>query len=49
MHRCYRTIVDSPGLVVEGILQRRDGAILLRAERFWPLPDVTSAPSHDFR
>jgi error-prone DNA polymerase len=49
MHRCYRTIVDSPGLVVEGILQHRDGADLLRAERFWPLPTLTSAPSHDFR
>jgi error-prone DNA polymerase len=49
MHRCYRTIVDSPGLVVEGVLQHRDGAVLLRAERFWPLPELSSAPSHDFR
>ncbi len=49
MHRCYRTIVDSPGLVIEGILQHRDGSILLRAERFWPLPELTNAPSHDFR
>ncbi len=48
MHRCYRIIVDSPGLVVEGVVQKRDGAVLLRAERFWPLPELTSAPSHDF-
>ncbi len=44
-----QTIVGSPGLVVEGILQHRDGSISVRAEKFWPLAQVVSAPSHDFR
>jgi error-prone DNA polymerase len=44
-----QTIVGSPGLVVEGILQHRDGSISVRAEKFWPLAQVVAAPSHDFR
>jgi error-prone DNA polymerase len=42
-------IAGSAGLVVEGVLQRRDGSVSLRAERFWPLPRATAAESHDFR
>ncbi|MFN7940864.1 MAG: error-prone DNA polymerase [Thermoanaerobaculia bacterium] len=47
--REYRqTIVASNGLVVEGILQSRDGSISVRAERFWPLAEVAEMASHDF-
>ncbi len=46
----YRqTIVASPGLVVEGVLQKRDGTLSVKAERFWRLSDLAAAPSHDFR
>ncbi|HXU44071.1 MAG TPA: OB-fold nucleic acid binding domain-containing protein, partial [Thermoanaerobaculia bacterium] len=44
-----KLIVGNPGLAVEGILQRRDGTICLRAEKFWPLRELAAAPSHDFR
>jgi error-prone DNA polymerase len=49
MRENRQTIVGSPGLVVEGILQHRDGSISVRAEKFWPLAKVVAAPSHDFR
>jgi error-prone DNA polymerase len=42
------TIVGNPGLVVEGILQNRDGSISIQAERFWPLRRVVDTGSHDF-
>jgi error-prone DNA polymerase len=42
-------IVGSPGLVVEGILQKKDGTLSLKAERCWRLSDIAAAPSHDFR
>lgn len=42
-------IVGSPGLVVEGILQKKDGTLSLKAERFWRLSEIAAAPSHDFR
>jgi len=42
-------IAGSAGLVVEGVLQKRDGSISLRAERVWPLPKLAAAASHDFR
>jgi hypothetical protein len=42
------TIVGHPGLVVEGILQNRDGSISIQAERFWPLRRVVDTGSHDF-
>jgi error-prone DNA polymerase len=42
------TIVGNPGLVVEGILQNRDGSISIQAERFWPLKRVVDTGSHDF-
>jgi error-prone DNA polymerase len=43
------TIVGNPGLVVEGVVESRDGSISLRAERIWPLPVLAETPSHDFR
>jgi error-prone DNA polymerase len=46
----HRTlIVGSPGLVIEGRLQKRDGTLSVKAERFWKLPAVPEVPSHDFR
>ncbi len=42
-------IAGAPGLVVEGIVQAKDGSISLRAERFWPLPKLAAIESHDFR
>ncbi|HKB70024.1 MAG TPA: error-prone DNA polymerase [Thermoanaerobaculia bacterium] len=41
-------IVGSPGLVVEGILQKSDGTLSVRAERFWSLGEFRGVPSHDF-
>jgi hypothetical protein len=43
------TLIGSAGLVVEGILEQRDGSVSIKAERFWPLSQITAAPSHDFR
>ena len=42
------TIVGNPGLVIEGVVQQRDGSVSLQAERFWPLADLAETPSHDF-
>jgi error-prone DNA polymerase len=42
-------IIGSAGLVVEGRLQKNDGPLSVRAERFWPLPALPDLPSHDFR
>jgi error-prone DNA polymerase len=44
-----RLIVGTPNLVVEGVIQKKDGSVSLRADRFWPLQDLTATPSHDFR
>ena len=43
-----QTIVGAAGLIVEGTLQKRDGTLSLKAERFWSLNDLARAPSHDF-
>ncbi len=43
-----QTIVNSPGLVIEGILQRRDGSMSVKGEKFWTLAEVVKIPSHDF-
>ena len=48
-HEQRALIVGNPGLVVEGIVENRDGSVSLRAERVWPLPVLTETPSHDFR
>ena len=42
-------MVGSGALVVEGRLQRQDGALSVRAERFWTIPEFERMPSHDFR
>ncbi len=44
-----RLIVGSPGLVIEGVLQKKDGSLSVKAERFWPLERLAETPSHDFR
>ncbi|HLE85920.1 MAG TPA: error-prone DNA polymerase, partial [Thermoanaerobaculia bacterium] len=41
-------VAGSPGLVIEGTVEKRDGSVSLKAERFWPLPKVEAAESHDF-
>lgn len=42
-------VVGSGALVVEGKLQKQDGTLSVRAERFWTIPDFAKLPSHDFR
>jgi len=49
-----RLLVGSSGLIVQGVLQKRDGTLSVKAERFWPLSEVAheqvaATPSHDFR
>jgi error-prone DNA polymerase len=44
-----KLIVGSPGLIVEGILQKRDGTLSVKGERFWSLKKLVEVPSHDFR
>jgi error-prone DNA polymerase len=41
-------IVGSGSLVVEGRLQKQDGSLSVRAERFWTLDQIEAVPSHDF-
>jgi error-prone DNA polymerase len=47
LQRHRQTLVRSPGLVLEGVLQKRDGVLTVKAERVWPL-SLQGAPSHDF-
>jgi error-prone DNA polymerase len=49
LQRHRNLIVGSPGLVVEGVLQKRDGSLSVRGQRFWALEDMLALPSHDFR
>jgi len=42
-------VVGSGALVVRGTLQKQDGTLSVRAERFWTIPDYERLPSHDFR
>ncbi len=42
-------IVGTAGLAVEGLLQKRDGTLSIKAERFWRLTALAAPPSHDFR
>jgi error-prone DNA polymerase len=44
-----KLIVGSPGLVVEGVLQKRDGTISVKGEKFWSLKQLVAVPSHDWR
>ncbi len=50
LFREYRsTILTSPGLLVEGIVQNAEGQASVKAEKFWPLTGMQDVPSHDFR
>ena len=49
LQRHRQLIAGSPGLVVEGVLQKRDGSVSVRGERFWALEEMLAVPSHDFR
>ena len=42
-------VVGSGSLVVEGRLQKQDGTLSVKAERFWSLSSLEAVPSHDFR
>jgi error-prone DNA polymerase len=44
-----RIVAGAPGLVIEGVLQRKDGTLSVRAERAWPIEKLSPTPSHDFR
>jgi error-prone DNA polymerase len=44
-----QTIVGSGSLIVEGTLQKQDGTLSVKGERFWPLSHLEPIPSHDFR
>ncbi|MBI3804629.1 MAG: error-prone DNA polymerase [Nitrospirae bacterium] len=45
----YRAVIlSSPALIVEGILQKTDGTLSVRAGRVWPLKMEGEIPSHDF-
>ena len=44
-----RTIVSSSGLIVEGVLQKKDGSLSVKADKFWPIDRLERIPSHDFR
>ena len=41
-------IAGSGGLTIEGILQRRDGSMSVRADRIWPIERLEKTPSHDW-
>jgi error-prone DNA polymerase len=42
-------LVNAPLLLVEGALQKQDGAVSVKAARLEPLPPLAAAiPSHDF-
>jgi error-prone DNA polymerase len=44
-----RTVVDSPYVLIEGILQNQDGAVSVKAERVQALAQVgPKVESHDF-
>ena len=50
LYRENRTVVVGSGsLVVEGRLQKQDGTLSVKAERFWTLSSLEAVPSHDFR
>jgi error-prone DNA polymerase len=49
LQRHRQLIVGSPGLVVEGVLQKRDGSLSVKGKRFWSLKELVAVPSHDFR
>lgn len=44
-----KLIGGSPGMVVEGTLQKRDGGCSVKAEKFWSISELVASTSHDFR
>jgi error-prone DNA polymerase len=43
------TLVEEPFLLIDGILQRQDGVVSVKARHLAPLPVATEASvSHDF-
>src|SRR5579863_548962 len=49
LFRKYRAVIlSSAALIVEGILQKQDGTLSVRAERIWRLNTAGEIPSHDF-
>ncbi|HVS65927.1 MAG TPA: error-prone DNA polymerase [Thermoanaerobaculia bacterium] len=42
-------LVGAAGLIVEGVLQKRDGTLSVKGDRFWPIDQLSRVPSHDFR
>ncbi|MDH3746253.1 MAG: error-prone DNA polymerase, partial [Acidobacteriota bacterium] len=46
--RHRRTIIGSPGLIVHGKVEHKDGSTSIRGDRFEPLR-LSPTPSHDFR
>ena len=50
LFRDYRSIIVGSGcLIVEGRLQKLDGTLSVKGERFWGLRQIEEIPSHDFR
>ena len=49
LKRHRQLIVATPGLVIEGILQKKDGSMTVKAEKFWAIDHLEETPSHDFR
>ena len=47
LHENRRTLLASSGIVVEGLVQRRDGSLSVQAQRFWPL-EIGPVVSHNF-
>lgn len=46
----YRSLIVGSGcLIVEGRLQKQDGTLSVKGERFWTLQELEEIPSHDFR
>ena len=48
MEENRRLIAESAGLIIEGILERRDGSLSVKAEKFWPIRRLATVPSHDW-
>jgi error-prone DNA polymerase len=42
-------LLSNPGLIIEGILQKQEGTLSVKAARLWPLAAAAAAPSHDFK
>jgi error-prone DNA polymerase len=48
LFRKCRLVISSPVLMVEGLLQKEEGVLSIKAERFWRLATSEGVPSHDF-